>query len=318
MNTSETPIASALHGGGVDRPAPSAARSSGALAFLLGSMLLGTIGIFVHEAQADPVTATWFRCAFGLLGLTLWLIVRRDLSGLRLTRSNAAGVLGAAVLMVLAWTLFFAAIDRTSAGLASALFHVQPVWVLVLSALLLREHIARERLFGVLLAMAGLVLATGALEASSSQSALGTRELKSDDWLGVVYCLFGALCTACVTLIAKRAGDRPAGVLAWWQCAVGTLVLLPWPVTHGWPAWGTSWVWLSGLGLVHTALAYSLMYAAIPRLSTDRVAVFQFVYPALVIMIDWMFYGLRLGPLQMTGIAIMALAIWYAERRSGG
>lgn len=48
-----------------------AAQTSGMRPFILGSILLGTIGIFVHEADAHPLTATWFRCAFGLLALTL-------------------------------------------------------------------------------------------------------------------------------------------------------------------------------------------------------------------------------------------------------
>ncbi|MFE1570582.1 hypothetical protein ACFIQG_02015 [Comamonas odontotermitis] len=51
--------------------------TSGALPFLLGCMLLGTVGVFVQEAHAAPITATWFRCAFGLLGLTAWMAWRR-------------------------------------------------------------------------------------------------------------------------------------------------------------------------------------------------------------------------------------------------
>lgn len=50
--------------------AQSHGNATGALPFLLGNALLGTIGIFVRQADADPLTATWFRCAFGLLGLT--------------------------------------------------------------------------------------------------------------------------------------------------------------------------------------------------------------------------------------------------------
>lgn len=290
---------------------------SGAQPFILGSLLLGTIGIFVHEANAAPITATWFRCAFGLIALTTWLAIRRELSGLRLTGSRGAWVLGAAVLMVLAWTLFFVAIERTSAGMASLLFHVQPLWVLRLSAWLLKHRLARGRVIAVVVAMAGLVLATGMLD----ERALDVRsvdEAGADYWLGIFLCLFGALCTACVTLIAHRAADTPTGVLAWWQCAIGTVALLAWPVTHGWPAWGTSWAWLAGLGLVHTALAYSLMYAGVARLSADRIAVFQFIYPALVVLFDWLLYDQRLRPLQVAGAALMAFAIWYSERRREG
>lgn len=313
MHAREPTTANTLCSAGSRQPEQVSERSSGTVPFILGSVILGTIGIFVHEANADPITATWFRCAFGLLALTLWLAVRKDLSKLRLAGSNGVWVLIAAVLMVLAWTMFFAAIQRMSAGLATVLFHVQPLWVLGLSAWLLGERVARQRLLGILLAMAGLVLATGLLEEIALHRAPGGIGLKSEYGVGVVLCLLGALCTACVTLIAKRAGDRPAAVFVWWQCALGMLALLWWPMAHGWPSWGTSWIWLSGLGLLHTGLAYSLMYMGISHMKIDRVAVFQFIYPALVIVFDWLVYGLRLGPSQLIGVAIMALAIWYAE-----
>jgi hypothetical protein len=43
---------------------------------MLGSALLGTIGVFVAGAGTDPITTTWFRCAFGLIGLTVWMFAR--------------------------------------------------------------------------------------------------------------------------------------------------------------------------------------------------------------------------------------------------
>ena len=291
-----------------------AAQTSGMRPFVLGSIVLGTIGIFVHEADAHPLTATWFRCAFGLLGLTLWILLRRQVGQLRLSRRSWSWVLVAGLLMVLAWGLFFAAIQRTSAGVATVLFHVQPLWVLLLGAWWLQESIARRRLASVMVAMLGLVLATGMLETLSLSSNTSSEALRTDYWVGVAFCLVGALCMACVTIVARRLQDMPAGVLAWWQCAVGTVALVAWPMSQGWPAWGVSWAWLSGLGLIHTGLAYSLLYSGMARLSTDRIAVFQFVYPAIAIVIDWLFYGQRMGSTQTLGIALMAVAIGFAER----
>jgi drug/metabolite transporter (DMT)-like permease len=296
-----------------DKANDMAPRASGALLFVVGTILLGTIGVFVHEAHAHPLTATWFRCAFGLLGLTAWTLLRGDIGHVRLPRSSWCWVLAAGLLMVLGWALFFAAIERTSTGVATVLFHVQPLWVLVLGAWWLKESIARQRIIAVTLAMVGLVLATGMLN-SVALPAYATGAFGADYWVGVGFCLVGAFCTACVTIIARRLRNMPAGILAWWQCAIGTLVLAAWPIIHGWPASGVSWAWLSGLGLIHTGLAYALMYAGMARLSTDRVAVFQFIYPAVAIVIDWLFYGQRLGSVQMFGIALMAVAVWLAER----
>jgi drug/metabolite transporter (DMT)-like permease len=292
------------------------ARAAGVFPFLMGSALLGTIGVFVHHAGADPLTTTWFRCAFGLLGLTLWVLLRRQTGYLRLTKSTGPWIVSAGILMVLSWGLFFTAIERTSVGVAIVLFQIQPMWVLVLGTLWLKESIGKQRIASVSVAMLGLVLATGIPEHLSLSRA--TDVLQPDYWLGVAMCLVGAFCMACVTIIARRLRDLPAGILAWWQCALGTLVLWVWPMQQGWPEWGMPWVWLAGLGLVHTALAYTLMYIGMARLNTGRIAVFQFAYPAVAIVIDWLFFEQRLGGVQLFGIAVMAIAIWFAERAPGG
>lgn len=288
----------------------------GTIPFLLGSALLGTIGIFLHEAHADPVTATWFRCAFGLLGLTAWVLARRQGRHLLLSAATAPWVLSAATLMVAAWALFFFAIGLTTTGVAVVLFHIQPLWVLILGAWWFGETIGGRRLGAVLVAMAGLLLATGVAEQATLFGE--GQALPPGYWLGIAACLAGALMTAIVTLIAKRMGSLPSGILAWWQCAIGTVLLLAWPVAQGWPQWGESWAWLAGLGLIHTGLAYTLTYAGLPHLSTGRIAILQFVYPAVAVVMDWLFLGETLSGIQMTGIVILSAAVWFAERGHQG
>ncbi|WP_250478041.1 MULTISPECIES: DMT family transporter [unclassified Caballeronia] len=287
-------------------------RAAGAWPFLAGCALLGTIGVFLHEARADPLTATWFRCAFGLVCMSAWVILRGQARFLLLTRANGPWVLSASALMVLSWALFFGAVERISAGVAIVLFHVQPMWVLMFASLWLKEAIGGQRVVAVSVAMCGLVLATGIVEHTAGGA------LQPQYWMGVAACLAGSLCMACVTIIATRLRDMPAGILAWWQCAVGTILLWLWPMQHGWPAWGMSWAWLAGLGLIHTGLAYTLMYIGMARLHTARIAVFQFVYPALAIVIDWLVLDQRLSGVQIAGIALMSAAIWFAERGRRG
>jgi drug/metabolite transporter (DMT)-like permease len=278
--------------------------------------VLGTIGVFVHEAHADPLTATWFRCAFGLLGLTCWVVLRRQAGSLVLTRATGRLVLAAGVLLVGAWALFFAAIERIPTGVAVVLFHVQPLWVLLLGAWWLKEPVGIERIASVGVAMGGLVLATGVMEHTFL---LGSETaLTPGYWLGVTWCLIGAFCTACVTILAKRLRNTPPAVLTWWQCAVGTAGLWLRPMEQGWPPWDTSWLWLGGLGLIHTGVAYTLMYAGMARLNAGRIAVFQFVYPAVAIVIDWLCFDQRLGKVQLFGVAMMSMAILYAERSAAG
>lgn len=132
-------------------------------------LLLATIGVFVEEAGQDPLTTVWFRCAFGLVALMVWGAATGRLGELRLRGRALLAALAASVLILLNWALFFAAISRTSIGVATVVIHVHPLWLMLLGAWWLRERITRLQIGAVLLALAGLTLATGLLEAMPHQ-----------------------------------------------------------------------------------------------------------------------------------------------------
>ena len=226
-----------------------------------GGLLLGTLGIFIEEAHQDPLTAVWFRCAFGAGALLVWGALTGRLAELRLARAGLAAAAGAGLLVMLNWALFFGAIERTSIAVATVVFHVQPLWVIAFGAWWLREPVTKRQCGAALVALAGLAL-------------------------------------------------------AWWQCAVGATLLCWWPWLHGWPEAFGAWAWLAGLGVVHTGLAYVVLYAGMARLPAGRIAVLQFVYPAAAVLVDWSVYGRALSPVQAGGVALMGLALWAARRPS--
>ncbi len=286
----------------------------GVALMVTGGLLLGTIGVFVEEAAQHPLTAVWFRCAFGGAALLLWGAGSGRLGELRLRGKGLAAALAAGVLMITNWALFFAAIERTSIAVATVVFHVQPLWVIALGAWWLRERVTRAQLGAALLALAGLTLATGLLDGAHGAAADGTA-LTGGYAHGLLMCLGGSLSYAVVTLIAKLARGTSSFALAWWQCAVGTVALACWPWVHGWPAWGTSWAWLAGLGVIHTGLAYVVLYAGMARLSTARIALLQFAYPAAAVVVDWLVYGRALSAVQGVGVALMAVALLGVRSR---
>jgi drug/metabolite transporter (DMT)-like permease len=301
-------------GAGLAPDAGSGARRArhGVALMVGGGLLLGTLGVFVEEAGQHPLTMVWFRCAFGGVALLLWGAASGRLGELRLRGAGLLAALAAGALMVANWALFFAAIQRTSIAVATVVFHVQPLWVLALGAWWLREPVSRRQVGAALLALAGLALATGLLDGAAAIDDVRTGRYT---W-GLILCLGGSLSYAAVTLIAKCAKGVSSFALAWWQCVVGVLALAWWPVLNGWPAWGSSWAWLAGLGAIHTGLAYVVLYAGMARLSTSRIALLQFVYPAAAVLMDWWVYGRALSALQMVGVGLMALALAAVTRRA--
>jgi drug/metabolite transporter (DMT)-like permease len=275
-----------------------------------GGLLLGTLGVFVEEGGASPLATVWFRCAFGLAALTAWALAARRWRELRLAPRALAAARGAAVLMLLNWALFFAAIERTSIAVATVVFHVQPLWVIALAAWWLREPVSRRQVGGVLLALAGLALATGLAEPGAAAVAHDGRYVA-----GLLMCLGGSLSYAGVTLIAKQAQGASGFALAWWQCLAGTVVLSWVPWLQGWPAGAAAWGWLAGLGVLHTGLAYVLLYGGMARLPAGRIAVLQFVYPVAAIGVDALVYGRALSVLQAAGVLLMGWALWRVGRQ---
>lgn len=291
---------------------PTARQSGGLVMMVAGGLILGSIGVFVHESGAHPLTAVLFRCAFGALALGVYALATRQVAALRLTPAVMPAALATGVLMVLNWALFFAAIQQTTIAIATVVFHVQPFWVMALGVLLLKERSSRLGWFAVAVALLGLAMATGLFE--RSPEAFDRRFL-----LGIACALGASLCYAVVTLVAKTQRQISALGLSMWQCAVGTVALCWWPFVAGLPAGGQAWLWLAGLGVIHTALAYVLLYGGMRRLSANRIAILQFVYPVAAILFDMIIYGRMLSMVQGLGVVLMGLAVWAAglSRRSG-
>lgn len=276
---------------------------------IAGGLLLGTLGIFIEEAAQPALTAVWFRCFFGLIALTAWFAVSRRWTELRLARRDALLAISAGLLMVLNWVLFFGAVPRVSMSVATLVVHVQPFLILIAGSLWLGETVSRRQWLAVGVALCGLGLATGALD---QVSGLWRGDAVYLQGLGMA--LAAALSYAMVPLLLRRAKGASPLVMAWWQCAVGAVVLFWWPFTEGWPAFGTTWAWLAGMGVVHTGLAYVLLYAGIARLPAGRMAVLQFVYPCSAVAFDALVFGRVLSASQMLGGALLLGGLLVAVR----
>lgn len=294
-------------------PAPTRERD-GQWLLIAGGVLLGTIGVFVEEAGQHPLVTVWFRCAFGAMALLAWCLSTGR--GRELVLNGRARWVACAtgVLMVLNWALFFAAIPRTSIAVATVIFHIQPIWVIVFGALFLRAAISPIQWLATLAALAGLVLTTGLLDGAAAAAA-GSNN--SAGYLaGVLMCLGGSLCYAGVTLLANTQKAISPYAMALWQCLVGTVALVWAPFVLGWPPLGAAWGWLLGLGVLHTGLAYVVLFAGMARLGLGRIAVLQFVYPLTAVLVDWAVYGRTLSPVQLAGVGLMAAALWTLRRPS--
>lgn len=283
--------------------------STGQWLLIAGGMLLGTIGVFVEEAHQHPLVTVLFRCAFGALALLAWGLATGRTNELRLRGKSCWIACATGCLMVVNWALFFAAIPRISIAVATIVFHIQPVWIILFGALVLREAVSPRQWAATLVALCGLALTTGLVGDMASATSWG-----SDYVLGLLMCLGGSLCYAAVTILATTEKTITSYALAWWQCLTGAVVLVWVPFVFGWPDQASAWAWLAGLGALHTGLAYAILFAGMARLPLGKIAVLQFVYPLTAALVDWGVYGRTLNAVQLAGVALTALALWTIKQ----
>ncbi|MEU1121174.1 MULTISPECIES: DMT family transporter [unclassified Streptomyces] len=259
-------------------------------------VLSGTLGIFVVESGASAFNVVFFRVLFGALALGTYAAARgyfRD-HGLTLKKLGLAALGG--VFIVFNWVFLFSAYEATSISLATVVYHTQPFFLVLLSAVVLRERLTRSQLGWLAAAFAGLVLVSGVRPGDAGSLA------------GIGLALLAAVLYALSTLVTKRVtGVRPH-LIALVQVLVGIPLLLPFTDFGAMGGTGTGWAWLAGLGVIHTGLMYVLMYAAYAKLPTAKIAVLAFTYPAVAMVADWAVYGHHIGLVQALGVPLIVLA----------
>ncbi len=269
-------------------------------AYVAAMLMLATLGVFVHELGLDSISCAFFRCLFGALALAPFCCWRGLFVRANFAARNVRLALFSGALMVLNWVSFFEAIGRVGISVATIVFHVQPFFVIAISALLLRERIAAHQLGWIGVGFAGLVLACGA-----AQGALLARHGYA---IGIACTLTGALAYAGVTVTTRSMRGMPPHLIALTHCLVGVVALAAFVTLPAGGIGPARWGWIAGLGLVPTALAYVLIYGALPHMATAAIAVLTFVYPAAAVGVDFLVYGHRPGLLQLAGMGLIVLA----------
>ncbi|MET9727146.1 DMT family transporter [Streptomyces zaomyceticus] len=268
----------------------------GTVELTLAMVLSGTLGVFVVESGASPFEVVFFRCLFGAAALGAYSLARGFFTGHGFTgRKLGLATLGG-VFIVFNWVFLFEAYEATSISLATVVYHTQPFFLVLLGAVFLRERISAGKLGWLALAFAGLVLVSGVRPGE-------TTSLK-----GLGFAFAAAVLYALATFVTKRiTGVRPH-LIALVQVLTGLPLLLPFADFGAVGGLGTGWLWLVGLGIVHTGLMYVLMYAAYAKLPTAKIAVLAFTYPAVAMGVDWAVYGHHIGLVQALGVPLIVLA----------
>lgn len=271
--------------------------------------------------DVPPLTLALLRYAIGFLCLLPF--VRPALTAAlpvaeRPVRGTPAWWRDMAVLALLGMGQFALLIALLNYGLqfigaapAAMIFSVFPLLTLLLSAALGQERISLALLGGVLLSMAGVLLA---LVPKFSAAQAGHH------WLGELAVFasacVGALCSVLYRPYLKRYPTVPVSALAMFA-SVLLLALLALP--EHWPQRVTQltamhWSVVAFIGL-SSGVGYFMWLYALKHESPTRVTVFLALNPVTAALCGAAFLGEPLNAWLLSAMALIAMGLWLASRR---
>ena len=263
--------------------------------------VFGTIGIFVRWIGLPSSVIALVRGAVGAAFLLLLARFRHAPIDRAALRSRWQLLLLSAAMMSFNWITLFEAYRYTTVATATLCYYMAPIFVTLISPVLLKERLTARKLLCVFLALAGMVFVSGV-----PQSGLpGPSETK-----GILLALCSAALYAGVILINKYLAGVPAYDRTLLQLACAAAVMIPYILlTEDLSAMSVTplgAVLLLIVAVFHTGWCYALYFGSMTVLSAQTVALFSYIDPIVAILLSAL---LLREPLGWSGILGAALVL---------
>ncbi|WP_298770979.1 EamA family transporter [uncultured Shewanella sp.] len=237
-------------------------------------------------------------------GLILLLIGKKFPTGVWWFRSIILGVLNIGAFFY----FLFVAAYHLPGGVAALVMSCQPIIILLLGCLILKEKIMQIQILACIVGAAGVAM-------------LVLQSSVKLDMIGVLAGLAGALSMATGMVLSKH-WKRPEGVsllnFTGWQLTVGGITLLPIALlTEPFP---TEITLLNGIGfgylsLIGALFAYAIWFRGLERLPAITVSFISFSSPLAACILGFIVLGEQFSTIQILGAVAIIIAILMAQPR---
>ena len=266
-------------------------RMNAQLKIILSMFIFGTIGIFRRYIPLPSSLVAMVRGVVGALFLLAVMALRRQKLDFSAIRRALPKLLLSSACLGFNWILLFEAYNYTTVATATLCYYFAPMFIILVSPLLLKERITARKLICVLVALVGMVFVSGVLDAGINSIA----ELR-----GVLLGLAAAVLYASVVLINKKTVGIPANDRTVMQLGISAIILLPYVLLTenlGQIELGAGGGMLLVLGMLllvgilHTGVAYYLYFGAITTVKAQTAAILSYIDPVIAILLSALLLG---------------------------
>jgi drug/metabolite transporter (DMT)-like permease len=278
-------------------------RLVGIILVAVSAAAFGTLAILGRYAYADgmdALTILFFRFTLSAMVMTVLLSARheplpRDSALIRLIGMGAIGYVGQAF-------SYFTALKYASSGLVALLLYLYPVFVAVLSAILLHERITRPKTLTLGLALAGTALTVG----PQGGQLLGVLLAISAAAIYSVYIIVGSQ-------VMKQVSAVQSSTVIFASAGVMSGILMAANGPHL-PTTGAGWVVIGSMALIATVLPVVTFLAGLERIGPTNAAMLSTLEPVVTVVLAALLLGEMLKPVTLLGGGLILVAILLLTR----
>ena len=258
----------------------------------LSMLIFGTIGIFVKYIPLPSSTVAMTRGYLGAVVLFVVMLLTGKRVDTNCIKRNFWKLVFSGAAIGINWILLFEAYNYTSVAVATLCYYMQPVLLIILAPIILKEKLSKQKILCVPVALFGMVLVSGVF--SSGQKV---------DIRGIVLGLGAAVFYTSVVLINRTFKEISAYDSTLVQLFVAALVITPYNAVVGFGDMSVldikALVMLFVVGVVHTGLTYYLYFSSVKSLPGETVAIYSYIDPAFAVILSVFFLG---EPMTFSGI----------------
>lgn len=281
------------------------------LMFLTAMFIFGSIGIFRRYIPLPSGMIAMCRGFIGVAFLLLAMVVLGKKFSGKAIRANLMLLCISGALIGFNWIFLFEAYNYTTVATATLCYYMAPVFVILMSPVVLKERLTLKKLTCAMVALAGMVLVSGVLDVGIS----GISEIK-----GILFGLAAGLLYGIIMLLNKKLKDIEGYDKSLVQLSVAALVLVPYVLTVEWTAvsaviWTPLIVVMTLIvGIIHTGFAYTIYFGAMGGLRAQTIALYSYLDPIIAVILSAVLLSENLSITGWIGAAMILGATMAAER----
>ncbi|MCI6243256.1 MAG: DMT family transporter [Agathobacter sp.] len=270
--------------------------------YILSLLIFGTNGIFVSHISLASNQIVLMRTLIGGILLTCLVLFLGGFDIDHLRRERIPLLLGGAALG-LNWVALFEAYRLLNVNLATLIYYVGPIIVLLFSPILFREKLTGRKLVSVIIVGIGLICISGSVVVIGMNS------------LGLLCAAFSALFYAALIVFNKQISYTSGMQTAAIELDVAFFVVLVYTLcTSGLPhLTGNDLPYIVVIGFINTGLAYLLYFSGLQKLSGQSVALISYIDPVSALLFSAILLHEVMAPVQVAGAALIIGGAMFGE-----